>query len=210
MKNNQPVQNNILAFSLEGATGPEIDAPSRFARALKQARARKGWTQTQLAAHLDMTKRTIVSWETAARTPSIGMVMYLLDVLLEGELSLSHALLSSYILDDLEHQIQRKDPKGLQQDALARQLRRVISHVEHLAENRGQSSLPQSPTPPEPQSLSTAGDQQGQIQTRSSDLSLLQPLFSLLDQLRQHPDLIPVASDFIRELAPMTEYTGDG
>ena len=30
----------------------------------------------------------------------------------------------------------------------------------------------------------------------------LEPLFTLMAQLHQHPELIPVARDFIRELAP--------
>jgi DNA-binding XRE family transcriptional regulator len=97
MENKSPVPNNSLALSLTDASGPEIDAPSCFARALKQARFRKGWTQAKLAAQLAMTKRTIVSWETATRIPSIGMVMALLNTLSEGGLSLHHELLYSYI-----------------------------------------------------------------------------------------------------------------
>ena len=30
----------------------------------------------------------------------------------------------------------------------------------------------------------------------------LEPLFALMAQLRQHPELIPVTRDFLRELAP--------
>lgn len=202
MENKHLAQNNPLALSLEGAPGPEIDAPSRFARALKQARFRKGWTQAKLAVQLGITKRTIVSWETATRIPSIGMVLALLAVLSDGELSLHHELLYSYILDDLEDQIQRKDPEGRKIDSLARQLQQVFSHVERLAANQEQPSLPQSPVPSEVRQLRTTAAQRGEVPAGSSGSSSLEPLFTLLDQLRRHPDLIPVANDFVREMVP--------
>ncbi len=201
--------NNTLAFSLEGAAGPEIDAPSRFARALKQARFRKGWTQAKLAAHLTITKRALVSWETATRIPSIGMVMVLLNVLSEGELSLSHELLSSYILDDLENQVQRKDPEGHQKDAFVRQLQQVISRVEQMAADQERPASRQMVQMTETHVLSTADEQREEIQVRPLDAPPLEPLFALLDQLHQHPDLIPVANDFVRELTPKTEQIRD-
>lgn len=205
MENKRSLQNDLLAFSLEGAAGPEIDAPSRFARALKRARFRKGWTQEKLAAQLAMTKRTIVSWETATRIPSIGMVLALLAVLSDSELSLHHELLYSYILDDLEDQIQRKDPEGRQKSFLARQLHQVLSQVEHLAADQAQPSRPQSPVPTEGREPGTLAAQQGEVQVGALGSPSLEPLFTLLDQLRQHPDLIPVANDFVHELAPEME-----
>jgi len=39
-------------------------------------------------------------------------------------------------------------------------------------------------------------------QTKVNDQQALELLFTLLAQLRQHPELIPVAGDFIRELMP--------
>src|SRR5260370_33325789 len=187
-ENKHLAQNNPFSLSLEGAAGPEFDAPSRFARALKRARFRKRWTQAKLAAQLAMAKRTISSWETATRTPSIGMVLALLDVLSDGELSLHHELLYSYILDDLEDQMQRKDPEGRKIDPLARQLQQVFSQVEHLAADQEQPSLPQSPVPSEVRVQSTTAAQRGEVQAGSSGSPSLEPLFTLLDQLRQHPD----------------------
>jgi hypothetical protein len=39
-------------------------------------------------------------------------------------------------------------------------------------------------------------------QEKVDEQQALEPLFALMAQLRQHPELIPVARDFIRELAP--------
>jgi hypothetical protein len=41
-----------------------------------------------------------------------------------------------------------------------------------------------------------------QPQEKVDDQQALEPLFALMAQLRQHPELISVARDFIRELAP--------
>ena len=107
MKADRSPQDNSLAFplSLSGeTTGPEVEGPTRFARALKRARFARGWTQARLAAQLAIPKRSIVSWETGERIPSVGMVVLLLDALFPGEeLSLHQELTAAYIVDDLEH-----------------------------------------------------------------------------------------------------------
>ena len=41
-----------------------------------------------------------------------------------------------------------------------------------------------------------------QLQQQAGDSPALEPLFTLMAQFHQHPELIPVARDFIRELAP--------
>lgn len=112
MKADYSSQDNPLAFhlSLEEAKGPKVEGPSRFARALKRARFARGWTQAKLAAQLAIPKRSIVSWETGERIPSVGMVMLLLDVLFPGEeLSLHHELITAFIVDDLERLERRRD-----------------------------------------------------------------------------------------------------
>src|SRR5258708_20618137 len=132
MKADHFSQNDALAFRLswtEERVGPEVNGPSRFATALKQARFRKGWTQAKLAAQLSISKRSIVSWETAERIPSIGMVILLLDALLtEEELSLHRELITAYILDDLERQQSRQDLQRPQDDPFLQRAHRMIDH----------------------------------------------------------------------------------
>jgi transcriptional regulator with XRE-family HTH domain len=175
-----------FAFSLEEATGPRVNGPSHFARALKRARFAKGWTQAELAKQLLVPKRSITSWETAERIPSIGTVMLLLDVLTdEDELSLNQELLCAYVVDDLERQAQR------QSGSLSGRIQRVIRRV---------LQLPARSTEPQ-----IAGGKAGDTFEGTREPPLregdLEPLFALMAQLHQHPELIPVARDFIRELA---------
>src|SRR5258708_20693 len=123
---------HFLPFSLKDAKGPQASGPSRFARALKEARFARGWTQAELAAQIPVPKRSIVSWETAERLPSIGTVILLLDTLIPGEeLSLHRELLCAYIADDLERQESRK---GQQQfgDAFLQRLHSVVERVLQL------------------------------------------------------------------------------
>jgi transcriptional regulator with XRE-family HTH domain len=206
MKADRSSQDNPLAFplSLQEAKGPEVEGPSRFARALKRARFARGWTQARLAVQLAIPKRSIVSWETGERFPSVGMVMLLLDALFPGEeLSLHRELITAYIVDDLERQEQRRDPQHNQDDPLLQRIQRVMAQV---------LQLPPSVTQARPaighQEVSGQADEQLEehepslSQEKVDEQQALEPLFALMAQLRQHPELIPVASDFIRELAP--------
>jgi transcriptional regulator with XRE-family HTH domain len=200
-------ENNALAFplSLSAETaGPEVEGPSRFARALKRARFAKGWTQATLAAQLAIPKRSIVSWETGERIPSVGMVMLLLDALFPGEeLSFHRELITAYIVDDLERQEQRRDSQRGQDDPLLQRVQRVMAQV---------LQLPMSATQARPaigrQEVSEQADKQVEerepprSQEKVDEQQALEPLFALMAQLRQHPELIPVTSDFLRELAP--------
>jgi transcriptional regulator with XRE-family HTH domain len=196
-------ENNALAFplSLSAETaGQEVEGPSRFARALKRARFARGWTQATLAAQLTIPKRSIVSWETGERIPSVGMVMLLLDALFPGEeLSFQRELITAYIVDDLERQEQRRGPQRGQGDPLLQRVQRVMAQILHL-----------------PISATRAGPAIGhqveeeQVEEREAprpqeqvdEQQALEPLFALMAQLRQHPELIPVTRDFLRELAP--------
>jgi len=206
MKADHFSQNTSLAFplSLEEAAGPEVEGPSRFARALKRARFARGWTQAKLAAQLAIPKRSIVSWETGERIPSVGMVMLLLDALFPGEeLSFQRELITAYIVDDLERQEQRRDAQRGQDDPLLQRVQRVIAQV---------LQLPMSATQARPaigyQEASVQADEQleerepSRPQEKVDEQQALEPLFALMAQLRQHPELIPVTRDFIRELAP--------
>jgi transcriptional regulator with XRE-family HTH domain len=206
MKADRSSQDNSLTFplSLEEAKGPEVEGPSRFARALKRARMARGWTQAKLAAQLAIPKRSIVSWETGERIPSVGMVMLLLDALFPGEeLSFQRELITAYIIDDLERQEQRRDAQRGQGDPLLQRVQRVMAQV---------LQLPMSTTQARPaighQEASGQADEQleerepSRSQEKVDEQQALEPLFALMAQLRQHPELIPVTRDFIRQLAP--------
>ena len=206
MKADRPSQDNALTFpvSLEEAKRPEVGGPSRFARALKRARFARGWTQAKLAAQLAIPKRSIVSWETGERIPSVGMVMLLLDVLFPGEeLSLHRELITAYIVDDLER-LERRIGSQRDQDApLLQRMQRVMAQVLQPSPN----SLQERPVVVHQEA---SGQVDEQLEEREPPLSrekvdeeqALEPLFALMAKLRQHPELIPVANDFIRELAP--------
>jgi transcriptional regulator with XRE-family HTH domain len=206
MKADHFSQDNSLAFplSLEETVGPEVEGPSRFARALKRARFARGWTQAKLAAQLAIPKRSIVSWETGERIPGVGMVMLLLDALFPGEkLSLHRELITAYIVDDLERKAQRRDSQRGQDDPLLQRVQRVMAQV---------LQLPMSATQARPaighqEALEQADEQleerePSRPQEKGDKQQALEPLFALMAQLRQHPELIPVTRDFIRELAP--------
>ena len=206
MKADRSSQDNSLAFplSLEEAKGPEVEGPSRFARALKRARFARGWTQAKLAAQLAIPKRSIVSWETGERIPSVGMVMLLLDTLFPGEeLTLHRELITAYIVDDLERLERRRGSQRDQDAPLLQRMQRVMAQVLQPSPN----SLQERPAI---EYQEASGQVDEQLEEREPPLSrekvdeeqALEPLFALMAQLRQHPELIPVANDFIRELAP--------
>lgn len=200
MNTDRSLQMDNFSFSLENAPGPQASGPSRFARALKEARFARGWTQAKLAAQISVPKRSIVSWETAERLPSIGMVIVLLDTLIAKEdLSLHHTLLCAYIADDLERQENRKDQQQ-SEGALLQRLHRLRERVlqlptrkpgdlsSHQSKNAGDHAATQEHTSPQTQQM--------------SEQQALEPLFGLMAQLQQHPELITVARDFIHELVP--------
>lgn len=207
MKADRSSQDNSLAFpflSLEEAKGPEVEGPSRFARALKRARFGRGWTQARLAEQLAIPKRSIVSWETGERIPSVGMVMLLIDALFpDEELSLHRELITAYIVDDLERQGQRRDSQRDQDDPLLQRMQRVMTQVLQPSLSASQAS----PTIGHQETSEQADEELEERETswpqeKVDEQQALEPLFALMDQLRQHPDLIPVARDFIRELTP--------
>jgi transcriptional regulator with XRE-family HTH domain len=206
MKADRSSQDSSLAFPLSlptETTGPEVEGPTRFARALKRARFARGWTQARLAAQLAIPKRSIVSWETGERIPSVGMVVLLLDALFPGEdLTLHRELITAYIVDDLERQGQRRDLQSSQNDPLLQRIQRVIAEVLQLSMSAAQAR----PVIGQMKASEQADDQLRDHELlrhheKADEQQALEPLFVLIEQLRRHPELIPVASDFIRELA---------
>jgi transcriptional regulator with XRE-family HTH domain len=206
MKADHPSPNNSLAFplSLEEAAGPEVKGPTRFARALKRARFARGWTQATLAAQLAIPKRSIVSWETGERIPSIGMVVLLLDALFPGqELSLHRELTIAYIVDDLERQEQRRGSLRGQGDPLLQRVQRVMAQVLQLPPSAAEAGPARRSQMEEEQASEQLNDRESSLpQEKVDEQQALEPLFALMAQLRQHPELIPVTRDFLRELAP--------
>ena len=192
---------NNAVFSVKETADPQVGGLSRFAWALKQARFVKGWTQAELAEQLSLPKRAIVSWETAERLPSIGIVVILLDGLRSTEeLSLHHELLCAYIVDDLERQKNRKDRQSLPYNPLLQRIQHMIECVWELP-TRATMRLPAKEQEPAKEQPSDHVYEQPQNQNMSEEQTL-EPLFALMNQLQQHPELISVARDFIREMAP--------
>lgn len=206
MKAEYPTPHDSLAFPIffEETAGPEVEGPTRFARALKRARFARGWTQAALSGQLAIPKRSIVSWETGERIPSVGMVMLLLDALFPGEeLSLRRELVTAYIAEDLERMAQRRGPQHGHEDPLLQRAQRVMVQVlqrsttgAEVASARSdqeavtrESELVEEQEPPQPQG-------------RVDEQQALEPLFALMAQLRHHPELIPVTRDFLHELVP--------
>jgi transcriptional regulator with XRE-family HTH domain len=204
MKADHSSQDNPLAFplSLEETKGPEVEGPSRFARALKRARFARGWTQARLAAQLVISKRSIVSWETGERIPSVGMVLLLLDALFPGEeLSLHRELITAYIVDDLERLERRRDSQSDQDDPLLQRMQRMMVQVLQPTVSASQAR----PAVEHREASEQVGEQLEEHRPpwplgKVDEQQALEPLFALIAQLRQHPELISVVSDFIREL----------
>jgi DNA-binding XRE family transcriptional regulator len=156
-----------------------------------------------LAEHVSITRRSIVSWETGDRLPSIGMVVLLLDALFPDEtLSLYHELLCAYIADDVEREAQRQRAKHTSDGLLRQQrLQRVIEQILALPGKQGRHEFESRHHQAEP-SLTARREQLESPQPPSPAESepTLEPLFTLMTQLQHHPELIPVARDFIREM----------
>lgn len=207
MKADRSSQDNSLAFPLSlsaETTGPEVEGPTRFARALKRARFARGWTQARLAALLAIPKRSIVSWETGERIPSVGMVVLLLDALFPGEeLSFHRELITAYIVDDLERKAQRSGPQRSQDDLLLQRVQRVMAQVLQLPMSATQAGIARGHREAVTQADEQVEERElSRPEVQADEQQALEPLFALIAQLRQHPELIPVTHDFLHELAP--------
>ncbi len=175
--------------------------PLRFPLALKQARLGKQLKQEALAAQLHVKVRTLVSWETGARLPSVGMVALLIDLLADS-LDLSHDLLLAYIADDLARQIPLQEDEQLSLRAF-----RLLGQVQAKRDEHEQEQEPH---------LALFGNRSGERHQELAPVHLgvwqqeqpeisagsdpLRQLFTVLETLREQPELIPVVQDFLREV----------
>jgi hypothetical protein len=118
------------------------------------------------------------------------------------ELSLNRELITAYIVDDLEHLEQRRGSQRGLDDPLFQRMQRVMTEVLQLS-----SKASQARPAVDYQEASEQTDERLEERRppwpieKVDEQQALEPLFALMARLRQHPELIPVASDFIRELA---------
>jgi DNA-binding transcriptional regulator YiaG len=178
---------------------------TRFSLALKKARLAKQLKQEALAAQLHVKLRTLVSWETGTRIPSIGMVI-LLNLLLTDGLDLSNDLLLAYIADDLTHQAYIQGDKEFR--TLALRTLEQVSQLQRGAREQAQEREPhlslfgnQSREGHQEHRLDQQEVWQQEHQREGATGDPLQQLFAVLEILRTHPELIPVVQDFLREVA---------
>lgn len=182
----------------------------RFAAAFKQARLEKRWKQEDLAKALHVKTRTVVSWETGERIPSAGMVFLLCMLFANGDAApadlLSHSLLIAYLLDDVRRQTEIHTG-----DAFRQIVDRGTALLQRASEERQEPEREQETF----SLLATSSVPEGHPSNANHESSLLPPaqqgetgertleqFFTLFERLRRHPELIPVADDFLREVAP--------
>jgi transcriptional regulator with XRE-family HTH domain len=174
-------------------------APSgRFAAALKQARLKKRWKQEDLADALHVKPRTIVSWETGTRLPSTGMVFLLATLLTNDHIRLAellqHDLFLSYLIDDLH------DQEQVYHDQAFHTL--VEQRIEQLMQNPFVEVRPGQESAMHPFSLEEQHEMKPTREASSpSQEGMLQHLFTLIERLREHPELIAVVNDFLHEVS---------
>ena len=190
----------------EEACQPQADTREqpRFPLALKKARLARQLKQETLAERLHVKLRTLVSWETGTRIPSIGMVV-LLSLLLTDDLELSNDLLRAYIIDDLAHQVRLQEDHELRERAMqAIQLLHSIPSRANEQREEAKPLLADDLMHDDRSQERAEGErtlwQQQQVQEGMTE-DALEQLFSILELLRQQPGLIPVAYGFLREMA---------
>lgn len=176
---------------------------ARFPLALKKARLAKQLKQETLAAQLHVKLRTLVSWETGTRLPSIGMVI-LLSLLLTEDLDLSSDLLLAYIADDLARQAHTQDDEFR---TLALHTLEQLSLLQTRGHDQEQEREPHLSLFGNQSREDTQEDHLDQRQIWQQDHQYegiagdpLQQLFAVLETLRTHPELISVVQDFLREV----------
>lgn len=184
-------------------------ARSRFATALQQARLRARLTQDQLVGMLHVNPRTAISWETGERIPSIGMVLLLGLVLAGGSATSAEVfmpeLLIPYLLDDLERQ-KKFHQEAAFQELAAQGIQQLLQVAESLAQPvqapKVVSLLPEQPVKSTSHDTETGASSSSQPQTeqREAKNTDVEQLFTLIERLRDRPDLIPVVNDFLDQM----------
>ena len=168
----------------------------RFPLALKKARLARQLKQETLAERLHVKLRTLVSWETGTRIPSIGIVV-LLSLLLTNDLEMSNDLLRAYIIDDLAHQVRLRAMQAIQ---LLHSIPSRANEQREEAKPLLADDLMHDDRYQERAEGERTLWQQQQVQEGMTE-DALEQLFSILELLRQQPGLIPVAYGFLREMA---------
>lgn len=187
---------------VEGTYQPQANVRDqlRFPLALKRARLARQLKQETLAAQLHVKLRTLSSWETGTRLPSVGMVVLLSQVLAES-FDLEHDLVRAYIADDLARQTHLQENEQFRQLAL-RTLEQFQARGHEPEQQRERLSL--SGNRREERGLE-------QVERRQQGPSLegtmgdpLRQLFTVLDTLREHTELLPVVQDFLEEVTAVS------
>ena len=172
-----------------------------FPPALKKARLARQLKQETLAAQLHIKLRTLVSWETGARIPSVGMVALLSQILL-GSFDLESDLMLAYIADDLARQTHLQ--KNEQFHQLARQTIEQVQTRGRKPEQQQGSGLSLFENQPGKEEQEQRKDEIKTWRQEQRDDGArhdpLQQLFSVLETLREHTELLPVVQEFLHEV----------
>jgi hypothetical protein len=159
-----------------------------------------------LAAQLHISERTLVSWETGARLPPVGMVLYLSRRLLGSE-RLDNELMRAYLLDDLAWQLSLR-----QDETILGDLRAAFVDLEQSNEAGQQETREERPLVLFESSAvigdGTSGKEhwEGQVEAlpgvagKSGGDEAVLGLLAVLDALRREPSLVSVVLDFLREM----------
>lgn len=159
----------------------DLETESKFPQALKNMRLAKRLKQRVLADLIGVKERTLASWETGERIPTIGSVIILNAALSSSPLERTELLLA-YIQDDLYRQQKKFDSKFLEETF--KELRSMPQEEAERIETQEAQTIQ-----PAPQVAKTAID------------GSLQQLFSLIEKLQQQPAMLPVVNDFLKEIS---------
>lgn len=182
------------------------DKQLRFPLALKRARLAKKLKQETMAALLHVKLRTFVSWETGTRVPSAGTVAHLC-LLLKDDVRLNDELFTAYVADDLvrQAQLQREEDQARllsvraqltpsETNFQAEKSELPLSLIENKEDiTKGQNAINSN--------VHTISDVSQQSQPdKSSSEERLKQLFTIIETLHAHPELVAVTRDFLNEL----------
>jgi transcriptional regulator with XRE-family HTH domain len=175
---------------------------------LKRERLARHLKQEVLAAQLHINERTLVSWETGARLPPVGMVLYLSRRLL-GSKQLDNEFMRAYLLDDLAWQLSLRQDEAILCD-LQEAFVALTSSNEAEAERKPVQQelsldLFEKPTAARP-GAADREKREAQVEDAPSAAGkgggeeIALGLLTVLDTLRRDPALISVVLDFLKEL----------
>ena len=182
--------------------------PMHFPAALRRARLARHLKQEVLAAQLHINERTLVSWETGARLPPVGMVLYLSRRLL-GSKQLDNEFMRAYLLDDLAWQLSLRQDEAILSDLQEAFVALNSSNEAGVERKPAQQELSlnlfEKPTTTRPGPADRENreaqveDAPSAVGKRGGEETAL-GLLTVLDTLRRDPALISVVLDFLKEL----------